>query len=165
MSRSALSLATSRLSRVISACSAFCWPWPGKACCGSDPNSFTHRRSTVPFTSRSRDACAIVTPRSVTSFTASTLNSRVNLRRSIAHLRFHKTPISVSTEPSAKQVRRVRIDDITELKRVLGWNEHGNAGGAGVSAVTEKVYEETRMSGQAATNLILYGPPGTGKTY
>src|SRR6185437_5238789 len=105
MSRSALSLATSRLSRVISACSAFCWPWPGKSCCGSEPNSFTHRRSTVPFTSRSRDACAIVTPRSVTSFTASSLNSRVNLRRSIAHLRFHKTPISVSTKPAAAHPR------------------------------------------------------------
>src|SRR5438874_13798604 len=31
MSRSAFSLATSRLRRAISSCSGFIWPWPGKA--------------------------------------------------------------------------------------------------------------------------------------
>jgi predicted ATPase with chaperone activity len=41
MSRSAFSLATSRLSRAISSCSGFIWPWPGKACCGSSANFFT----------------------------------------------------------------------------------------------------------------------------
>jgi hypothetical protein len=58
----------------------------------------------MAWTPRSRAACAAATPRSVTSFTASSLNSRVNFRLSIAHLRFHKTPNSVSSKPGAAQI-------------------------------------------------------------
>src|ERR1700727_3045938 len=47
MSRSAFSLATSRLSRAISACSGFICPWPGKACDGSSANALTQLRSWV----------------------------------------------------------------------------------------------------------------------
>src|SRR4051812_17960987 len=42
-------------------------------------------------------------PRSLTSFTASSLNSRVNFRLSMTHLLLHKTPNLVSSEPGAAQ--------------------------------------------------------------
>src|ERR1700748_1215150 len=58
MSRSAFSLATSRLSRAISACSGFICPWPGKACDGSSANALTQLRSWVGCTPRSCEACA-----------------------------------------------------------------------------------------------------------
>src|ERR1700691_4489468 len=90
MSRSAFSLITSRLSRAISSCSGFIWPWPGNACCGSSANAFTQLRSCVGCTFRSADACTYETPRSLISRTASSLNSRVNLRLSMIHLRLHK---------------------------------------------------------------------------
>jgi hypothetical protein len=35
----------SRLSRAISSCSGFIWPWPGKACCGSSANIFIQSRN------------------------------------------------------------------------------------------------------------------------
>jgi hypothetical protein len=47
------------------------------------PNSLTHLRSTFSCRSRSRAACATATPRSFTSLTASSLNSRLNFRLSI----------------------------------------------------------------------------------
>ena len=50
------------------------------------------------------EACATLTPRSLISFTASSLNSRVNLRRSMIRLGSIKTPNSVSAEPAAGQV-------------------------------------------------------------
>ena len=53
--------------------------------------------------SRSRAAGATVTHRSPISFTASTLNSRLNFRRCIHTLRFQKYLISVSTERAASQ--------------------------------------------------------------
>src|SRR5215472_17883063 len=56
MSRSAFSLATSRLSRAISSCSGFIWPWPGKACCGSSANFFTQSRNCDGCTPKSCDA-------------------------------------------------------------------------------------------------------------
>ena len=76
------SLTTSRLRRAISSCSGFIRPWPGKASCGSSANAFTQLRSCVGCTFRSCDACAYETPRSLISRTASSLNSRVNLRLS-----------------------------------------------------------------------------------
>ncbi len=83
MSRSIFRRATSRRSCVTSASSRFCWPTPGTACCGLARSSRTQFRNTFAWTRRSRAACAIVTPRSTTSRTASTLNSRLNrLRRS-----------------------------------------------------------------------------------
>jgi hypothetical protein len=33
------------LSRAISSCSGFIWPWPGKACCGSSADFFTQSRA------------------------------------------------------------------------------------------------------------------------
>lgn len=68
------------------------WPWPGKACAGSAEKSFTHLRNWFSWTSRSRDACATLTPRSLIRRTASILHSRPNCRRRIRHLRFHETP-------------------------------------------------------------------------
>jgi DNA end-binding protein Ku len=62
----------------------------GNACCGSSANAFTQLRSCVGCTFRSSDACAYDTPRSLISRTASSLNSRVNLRLSMTHLRSHK---------------------------------------------------------------------------
>ena len=90
MSRSALSLVTSRFSRAISNCSGFICPWPGKACCGSSARFFTQSRSCDVCTPRSRDACTYDTPRSLIRRTASSLNSRVNFRLSMIHLRFHQ---------------------------------------------------------------------------
>ena len=57
MSRSAFSLVTSRLSRAISSCSGFIWPWPGNACCGSSANFFTQSRNCDTCTLRSCEAC------------------------------------------------------------------------------------------------------------
>lgn len=64
-----------------------------------------HARICAAFScrSRSRAACDTDTPRSRTSFTASSLNSRPNFRCCISILRCHKHPISVSTEPAAAQ--------------------------------------------------------------
>src|SRR5262249_52837637 len=56
MSRSALSLAAWRLSRSISRCSGFIWPWPGKECCGSSANFFPQSRNCDGCTPKSRDA-------------------------------------------------------------------------------------------------------------
>src|ERR1700684_4163364 len=110
MSRSAFNLITSRLSCAISSCSGFICPGPGKACCGSSPNALTQLRSCVGCTFRSADACAYDTPRSLISRTASSLNSRVNLRLSMTHLPFHETPNAVSPEPGAGQL----FDRLTE---------------------------------------------------
>ncbi|ACM33578.1 IS5 family transposase [Acidovorax ebreus] len=80
-------------SRSISACSGFITPLPGNACRESAFSSRIHALSRVSCTSRSRAACATATPRSVTSLTASTLNSRLNCRLvPINHLRFHLPP-------------------------------------------------------------------------
>src|SRR5262249_35896274 len=91
MSRSAFSLVTSRLSRAISSCSGFIWPCPGNACCGSSANAFTQLRSCVGWTPKSCAACIYDTPRSLISRTASSLNSRVNFRLSMTHLRLHQS--------------------------------------------------------------------------
>ena len=56
---------------------------------------------TVQCTSRSRAACATFTPRSRTNFTASSLKSRLNLRRSIFVLQFQKHLNLVSMKPAA----------------------------------------------------------------
>src|SRR5205814_9631400 len=52
-------------------------------------------------------ARAYDTPRSLTSFTASSLNSRVNFRLSMTHLLLHKTPNLVSSEPGAAHIENV----------------------------------------------------------
>src|ERR1700729_534926 len=92
MSRSARSLAFSLRSRSISSCSGFSWPWPGKACIGSALSSFAQRRSMFSSISRSRAACAPLTPRSRISPTASTLNSRANTRLPMGHLQLQQSP-------------------------------------------------------------------------
>jgi hypothetical protein len=51
---------------------------------------FTQLRSTDARTPRSLAACAYETPRCVIRLTASSLNSRVNFRLSMTHLRFHQ---------------------------------------------------------------------------
>src|SRR5436305_6250310 len=55
------------------------------------------------------------TPRSLTSFTASSLNSRVNFRLSMTHLLLHKTPNLVSSEPGA--AHRVKREESEKFKR------------------------------------------------
>lgn len=107
MSRSALSFITSRRRRSISSCSGFCCPWPGNACFGSEPNSFTHLRRTFSCTPMSRDACATLTPRSRTRRTASTLNSRLNMRLAIPHLQLHETPFLGVHETGGRPPRHV----------------------------------------------------------
>ena len=54
---------------------------------------FFRRRKTYSCSSRSRAVCATLTPRSLTSRIASTLNSRLNLRLAVTNLRLHKTPL------------------------------------------------------------------------
>jgi hypothetical protein len=69
---------------------------------GANAASRIHRRSTLSASSRSRQSRATDTSRSVTSFTASILNSRLNFRLVISTLQFlgHDL-IFVSTEPAA----------------------------------------------------------------
>lgn len=82
---------------------------PGNAVAGVVVNSRIQRRKTLSATSRSRAACATVTPRSVTSLTASTLNSRLNFRLVISVLQFlgHDL-IFVFTKPAAAQCEHWR---------------------------------------------------------
>lgn len=77
-------------------------PLPGNAAAGAAVNSRIQRRNTLSARSRSRAACAAATPRSVTSLTASTLNSRANFRLTRSNLRFmgHDL-IFMSTKPAA----------------------------------------------------------------
>jgi hypothetical protein len=58
---------------------------------------------------KSRPACATDTPRSPISFTASILNSRLNLRLDITTSGFMKHLISVSIKPAAAQVKRSQV--------------------------------------------------------
>jgi hypothetical protein len=56
----------------------------------------------------------------LTSFTASSLNSRVNFRLSMTHLLLHKTPNLVSSEPGAAQPNRFplwRVRDHSQFHR------------------------------------------------
>src|SRR5262245_29149409 len=53
-------------------------------------NAFTQLRSCVGWTPKSCAACIYDTPRSLISRTASSLNSRVNFRLSMTHLRLHQ---------------------------------------------------------------------------
>ena len=48
--------------------------------------------------------CAADTPRSLTSLTASTLNSRVNRRLRMTHLRLHETPKLGVLKPGAAHI-------------------------------------------------------------
>ena len=102
MSRSARRRAFSFFKAAISARSARICPFPGKAAAGVAVNSRIQRRNTLSATSRSPAARATATPRSVTSLTASILNSRANLRLVISTLQFigHDL-IFVSTKPAA----------------------------------------------------------------
>src|SRR5205814_7230873 len=63
-------------------------------------------------------ARAYDTPRSLTSFTASSLNSRVNFRLSMTHLLLHKTPNLVSSEPGAAQWPNLKISFFAEAKSI-----------------------------------------------
>lgn len=68
------------------------WHWEsGSARHGSPTARRPVLRTAMP-AARSRAAWAAETPRSLTSFTASTLNSRLNLRRCMTHLQLHETP-------------------------------------------------------------------------
>jgi hypothetical protein len=94
----------------ISARSARCWPLPGNAVAGAAFAPRIQRRSTLSASSRSRHAWATVTPRSVTSFTASSLNSRLNFRGVISTLQFHgHNLIFVSTKPAAALARHEHV--------------------------------------------------------
>src|ERR1700729_1405146 len=115
MSRSARSLAFSLRSRSISSCSGFSWPWPGKACIGSALSSFAQRRSMFSSISRSRAACATLTPRSRISRTASTLNSRANTRLPMGHLQLQQSPFLGVHETGSRPDRRP--DDENALGR------------------------------------------------
>lgn len=91
--------------RSISSCSGFIWPFLGKDWLKSSPYSRTHLRNTFSWTSRSRAAWATATPRSLTSYTASSLYSRLNFLRYIHALRFQEEHLnSVSMKPAAGQV-------------------------------------------------------------
>ena len=59
---------------------------------GAPLTSRTHLRNTFSWRSRSRAAWATETPRSFTSLTASSLNSRLNFRLCIPTLQFRQTP-------------------------------------------------------------------------
>ena len=68
--------------------------WYVVAWCGNRPlqtigrfHAYSEARDWM--TLESCEACAYETPRSLTSRTASSLNSRVNFRLSMTHLRFH----------------------------------------------------------------------------
>ncbi len=75
----------------------------GNALAGASASSRIQRLSTLSATARSRQACATDTPRSLTSFTASSLNSRLNFRL-IGILQFQGHDlIVVSTKPAAGQ--------------------------------------------------------------
>jgi hypothetical protein len=76
-----------------------------------------HRRSTLSASSRSRHAWATVTPRSVTSLTASILNSRLNFRLVISTLQFHGHDlIFVSTKPAAghDEAHALQLDELRQ---------------------------------------------------
>ena len=76
----------------------------GNAVVGVAAASRIQRRSTLSARSRSRHACATATPRSLTSFTASILNSRLNFRLVISTLQFNDHDlVFVSTKPAAGQ--------------------------------------------------------------
>src|ERR1700690_1536767 len=105
MSRSALVRANSLRRRASSASSGFIWPRPGKACVLSAFASRTHLPITFAPMPRSLAACAAVMPRSVTSLTASTLNSRVNtLLVPIPHLRDHHYTLTRCLESRGKPI-------------------------------------------------------------
>jgi hypothetical protein len=102
MSRTARSRATSFFSAAISASSACSCPFPGKTAAGAAANSRIQRRSTL--SAWSRHAWATETSCSVTSFTASILNSRLNFRLVSSTLHFHGHDLLfVSMEPAAGQ--------------------------------------------------------------
>ncbi len=120
ISPSAFSLATSRRSRSISSCSGFIWPFPAKDWPGSSQYSRTHLRNTFSSTSRSRAAWATVTPRSLTSFTASSLYSRLNIRLCIHALRFQEEYLnSMSMKPAAGHFKICVGQDICRCKHLL----------------------------------------------
>ena len=75
-------------------------------------------RNTFSCRSRSRAAYATNTPRSRTSFTASSLYSRLNFRRCIYTLRFQKHLISVSTKPAAAHTIKSELDTNLHLKGI-----------------------------------------------
>lgn len=92
-------------SAAIWARSARICPFPGNAVTGVAVSSRIQRRRTLSDTSRPQAACATATPRSVTSLTASILNSRLNFHLVISTLQFlgHDL-IFVSKTPAAGQM-------------------------------------------------------------
>src|ERR1700722_3041235 len=148
MSRSACSLAFSLRSRSISSCSGFSWPWPGKACIGSALSSFAQRRSMFSSISRSRAACAPLTPRSRISRTASTLILAQTLAFPWATSSFSNHLFSVSTKPAAghtsssdenlERVRALGADPVIHYRQVPDWGKRvRDLTGGGVDHVVE----------------------------
>jgi hypothetical protein len=86
---SAFVFASSRFSRATSASSGLICPRPGKACLLSALASRTQRLTTFDPIPKSCATWVQEAPRSVTSFTASTLNSLLNTRLVITHLVWH----------------------------------------------------------------------------
>ena len=79
-------------------------PVPGECCGQGVVSSRIQRRSTLSATSRSRAVCGTATPRSITSLTASTLNSRLNFCLVRSALQFLGHNLSfVSTKPAVAQ--------------------------------------------------------------
>src|SRR5205814_550760 len=72
-------------------------------------------------------ARAYDTPRSLTSFTASSLNSRVNFRLSMTHLLLHKTPNLVSSEPGAAQPAKQTARSTNCFTAMISWLYVGDA--------------------------------------
>jgi len=131
MSRSVLVRASSLRSWASSASSGFITPRPGKALLLPKAASRTQRSSTFSSIPKSRAACETLTPRSLTSFTASSLNSRVNiLRVPIPHLRDHlynlsrclksrgKPRVVVLAQRSLKPVRNAINPVCTEYREL-----------------------------------------------
>ncbi len=95
-------LGTSFFRAASPASSARCWPWPGKAEFAAAAASRIQRRKTLSAGSRSWLACGTDTLRSVTGFTASILNPRLNVRPAMSALKIRgDDPIFASTEPAA----------------------------------------------------------------
>lgn len=68
------------------------------------------RRSTVACISISLEACAAFTPRLITNFTASCLDSRRRNFLVMWIVQFHKHRISVSTKPAAGHLQALQLD-------------------------------------------------------
>src|SRR6266850_2022124 len=110
MSRSSLTLSSSRLSRVSSSAISGCWPRPGNARSALPRNSVCHLYSWLRRTPSCRPSSVPDLPDCSSSRTASSLNSLVKyLRVAMDHLHWDKlSPNSVSTKSGLSQSESFR---------------------------------------------------------